>query len=215
MITLPVLPAPRRLPVPRARIRTRLGLRVRLLLAGVGDAELPGCGTSFGSAFLTASRTVIQPPLAPGTAPSTRIRPRSTSVCTTLRLSVVTRSTPSLARHLLVLEGAARILAAAGRADRAMRDRHAMRGAQAAEIPALHAAGIALADRGPGHIDELADDEMIRGDLGADRDQRRLIDAEFRPTCASARPWRWRNWRARPASAVAGLRVPEPSWSAT
>src|SRR5262249_44779953 len=56
--------------------------------------NLPGCGTSFGKAFLTASRTVIQPPLAPGTAPSTRIRPRSTSVCTTLRLSVVTRSTP-------------------------------------------------------------------------------------------------------------------------
>ena len=36
----------------------------------------------------------IQPPLEPGTAPSTRIRPRSTSVCTTRRLSVVMRSTP-------------------------------------------------------------------------------------------------------------------------
>src|SRR5712671_3591054 len=56
--------------------------------------NLPGCGASFGRAFLTAPRPVIQPPLAPGTAPSTRIRPRSTSVCTTLRLSVVTRSTP-------------------------------------------------------------------------------------------------------------------------
>src|SRR6185295_14925033 len=56
--------------------------------------NLPGFGRSFGGAFFTASRTVIQPPLAPGTAPSIRIRPRSTSVCTTFRLSVVTRSTP-------------------------------------------------------------------------------------------------------------------------
>jgi len=44
--------------------------------------------------FFTASRTAIQPPLEPGTAPSTRIRPRSTSVWTTRRLSVVMRSTP-------------------------------------------------------------------------------------------------------------------------
>src|ERR1700678_3026164 len=34
--------------------------------------NLPGCGASLGSTFLTASRTVIHPPLAPGTAPSTR-----------------------------------------------------------------------------------------------------------------------------------------------
>src|SRR5262249_40932350 len=56
--------------------------------------NLPGLGASFGSFFFTASRSVIQPPLAPGTAPSTKMRPRSTSVCTTLRLRVVTRSTP-------------------------------------------------------------------------------------------------------------------------
>src|SRR5579862_4266706 len=56
--------------------------------------NLPGFGASFGSGFLTASRTAIHPPLEPGTAPSTRIRPRSTSVETTRRLSVVMRSTP-------------------------------------------------------------------------------------------------------------------------
>ena len=54
-----------------------------------------------------------------------------------------------------------------------------MRGAQAAEVPALHAAGKAFADRGAGHIDELADDEMVGRDLGADRDQRLLIDPEL------------------------------------
>src|SRR5262249_30272763 len=59
-----------------------------------GRRNLAGFGVSLCGFFFTASRTVIQPPLAPGTAPSTRIRPRSTSVCTTLRLSVVTRSTP-------------------------------------------------------------------------------------------------------------------------
>src|SRR3984885_8499619 len=52
-----------------------------------------------------------------------------------------------MTRHLLVLEGPARILATAGRADRTMRDRHAMAGAQAGEIPAFHAAGPALAGR--------------------------------------------------------------------
>src|SRR6185437_7529043 len=49
--------------------------------------------------------------------------------------------------HLLVLEGLAGVLTAAGRTDRTVRDRHAVRGAQAAEIPAFHAAGEALADR--------------------------------------------------------------------
>ena len=73
--------------------------------------NLPGFGASFGSDFFTASRTVIQPPLAPGTAPSTRMRPRSTSVCTTLRLSVVTRSTPmwpGIFLFLKVLPGSCR-----------------------------------------------------------------------------------------------------------
>src|SRR5581483_4378501 len=54
----------------------------------------PGVGTPSGSFRLTASRTKIQPPLAPGTEPSTMIRPRSTSVFTTLRFCVVTRSSP-------------------------------------------------------------------------------------------------------------------------
>src|SRR5581483_3937722 len=54
----------------------------------------PGAGTPSGRARLTASRIVIQPPLAPGTAPSTMISPRATSVLTTLRFWVVTRTSP-------------------------------------------------------------------------------------------------------------------------
>src|SRR5712691_6463153 len=84
-----------------------------------------------------------------------------------------------MAGHLLVLEGLARVLPAAGRADRAVRDRHAVRSAQTTEIPALHAAGKAFADRGAGDVDELADDEMVSGDLGADRDQAVLLDPEL------------------------------------
>src|SRR6185312_4349875 len=84
------------------------------------------------------------------------------------------------AGHLLVLPGLAGILTAAGRTDRTVRDRHAVGGAQAAEIPALHAAGEALADRGAGDVDELADDEMVGLYLGADRYQRVLRHAEFR-----------------------------------
>ena len=51
--------------------------------------------------------------------------------------------------------------------------------AQAAEIPALHAAGPALAGRSAGHVDILADDEVVGGDLGADRNERIGIDAEL------------------------------------
>src|SRR5208283_5978564 len=55
-----------------------------------------------------------------------------------------------VARHFFVLESLAWVLTAAGRADRAMRDGHAVARPQAAEIPALHAAGPALAGRSPG-----------------------------------------------------------------
>src|SRR5882757_8940815 len=81
--------------------------------------------------------------------------------------------------HLLVLEGLAGILASAGRTDRTMRNRHTVGGAQTAEIPALHAAGKTLTDRGAGDVDELADHEMVRLNLGANRDQRVLRHAEL------------------------------------
>src|SRR6201995_2931491 len=84
-----------------------------------------------------------------------------------------------VAGHLLVLPGLAGVLTAAGRTDRAVRDRDAVGGAQTAEIPALHAAGKALADRGAGDVDELADYEMVSLDFGADRDQRILRHAEL------------------------------------
>src|SRR5262249_3609893 len=84
-----------------------------------------------------------------------------------------------VAGHLLVLPGLAGILPAAGRTDRTMRDRHTVGGAQAAEIPALHAAGKALADRGAGDVDELPDDEMVGLDLRANRNQRVRRDTEF------------------------------------
>ena len=47
-----------------------------------------------GSFFFTASLTVTQPPLEPGTAPLIMIRPRSASVLTTSRFCVVTRAAP-------------------------------------------------------------------------------------------------------------------------
>src|SRR5215468_196925 len=82
-------------------------------------------------------------------------------------------------RHFLVLESLAGILAAAGGTDRTVRDRNAVRGAQPAEVPALHPTREALADRGPGHVDKLPDDEVIGGDLGTDRDQIALLHPEL------------------------------------
>src|SRR5215203_3123591 len=85
-----------------------------------------------------------------------------------------------MAGHLLVLERLAGILTTAGRADGAVRDRYAVRSAQPAEIPPLHAAGKALADRGAGNVHKLANDEMIGGDLRPDRNDAVIADAEFR-----------------------------------
>src|ERR1700760_49443 len=84
-----------------------------------------------------------------------------------------------VARHLLVLEGLARILTAASRTDRAVRNGDAVRGAQAAEVPALHATGETFTDGDAANIDELTRDKVVGGDLGPYRDQRVLPHAEF------------------------------------
>src|SRR5262245_19767171 len=60
-----------------------------------------------------------------------------------------------------------------------MGDGHTMRGAQPAEVPALHAARKTFADRGAGHVDKLTDDEVIRGDLGTHGDQVALVYPEL------------------------------------
>src|SRR5262245_52865874 len=84
-----------------------------------------------------------------------------------------------VAGHLLVLESLARILPTAGRTVRAVRDRHAVSGAHAGAVPALHRAGEALADGDAGDVDELADNKMVGGDLSADRNQLLLLNAEL------------------------------------
>src|SRR3984957_3036398 len=81
--------------------------------------------------------------------------------------------------HLLVLPGLARILAAAGRPVRTVGDRHAMGGAQAAKVPALHRPGKPLADRHARNVNILPDGEVVGGDLRSDRDHLVLFDAEL------------------------------------
>src|SRR3954451_8712453 len=85
-----------------------------------------------------------------------------------------------MAGHLFVLERLAGILATTGRPMRAMRDGHAMGSPQACEIPAFHRTGESFADRDAGHVNELANHEMIGRDLGADRDDIALLYAELR-----------------------------------
>src|SRR6185437_2949048 len=84
-----------------------------------------------------------------------------------------------VAGHLLVLEDAARILALAGRTERAVRERDAMGCAKAAEAPALHAAGKALALGHALDVDHLTGDIMVGGELGADVEQSILGDDEL------------------------------------
>src|SRR5216684_3344117 len=84
-----------------------------------------------------------------------------------------------VARHLLAREGTAGILAVAGRAVAAVRDRHAVAGLEAVEVPAYHRASEATADRGADDVDELARHEVARHQFGTDFEDGVLGDAEL------------------------------------
>ena len=84
-----------------------------------------------------------------------------------------------VAGHLLALEHLAGVLALTGRAEAAVAERDAVRGAQTAEVPALHGALEALALVGARHVDELAGDEVVGRDLGAHLDDVIGADAEL------------------------------------
>ena len=60
-----------------------------------------------------------------------------------------------------------------------MRDRNAVRGAQTAEAPALHAALEALALGAPTDVNHLPGDKMLGRQLGADIEEVLLADAEL------------------------------------
>src|SRR6185312_2755430 len=92
-------------------------------------------------------------------------------------LGAVTRT--HVPRHLLVLEHAARILAVAGRAVRAVGDGNAVGRAKTAEAPALHRSRKALALRDASDVDHLTGDEMLRADARPDVEQSVLVDAEL------------------------------------
>src|SRR5690606_5588712 len=80
---------------------------------------------------------------------------------------------------LLAFEDLARVLALTRRAVRAVRNRDAVRGAQAAEIPALHGAGETLTNGDARDIHFLADNKMVSAQLRADRQQVVFRNAEF------------------------------------
>ena len=84
-----------------------------------------------------------------------------------------------MAFHLLVLERLARVLPVAGRAQRAMARRHAVRRFQPGEVPPLHAPGEALALRRAADINHLPNAEMRRRQSGSRLQQRIRGNAEF------------------------------------
>src|SRR5690606_22669844 len=70
------------------------GVSAGAAAAWPGFLKAPGFGASAGAATFTASRIFTNVPSVPGTAPFTRIRPRSASTRQTVRLRVVTVSVP-------------------------------------------------------------------------------------------------------------------------
>src|SRR5690606_22812268 len=70
--------------------------------------------------------------------------------------------------HLLALEHLTGVLALTGRTVRAVRNRVTVGRAAAAEIVALHDTLETLTDRGARHVDLLAGDEVLDGDLRTD-----------------------------------------------
>src|SRR4029077_16649105 len=82
--------------------------------------------------------------------------------------------------HLFVLEGLSRILTAAGATQRAMRNRHAMRSFEPAEIPALHRTREAAPDGNAGHVDLLAFQKMRSENLVAHFQEIFLVHPKLR-----------------------------------
>ena len=60
-----------------------------------------------------------------------------------------------------------------------MAERDTVRGAQTAEVPALHGALETFALVGARHVDELAGDKVVGGDLGAHLDEVLGADPEL------------------------------------
>src|SRR5262249_37509059 len=84
-----------------------------------------------------------------------------------------------MARHLLVLEDLAGVLALPGRAVAAVRNGDAVARAQAAEIVAAHDAGESAALGGADDVDELPPHGMLGPEVGPDRDEPVLGNAEL------------------------------------
>jgi len=84
-----------------------------------------------------------------------------------------------VAGHLLALEHLAGVLALAGRTVRTVRDRVTVRRAATTHVVTLDDALETLADRRARHIDLLAGDKVLDGDLGADIDHVVGRDAEL------------------------------------
>ncbi len=84
---------------------------------------------------------MTRPPSEPGTAPLISSRLRGTSTSTMRKFSMVRLLDAHVARHALALEHAARRLALADGARRAVRHRVAVGLHAAREIVALHGAG--------------------------------------------------------------------------
>ena len=89
-----------------------------------------------------------------------------------------------------------------------------MRGAQAAEVPALHGALEALALVGARHVDELARDEVVGRDLGADLDQVFGADPELGELALRLDLGHGEVAALGLRQTRLALRVPAPSWSA-
>src|SRR5690349_17217132 len=151
--------------------RIRIGFRCGLCLSAFADAELAGLRGLLWQ--LSLDRVAYRHPAALG-ARNSAFDQNETAIDVGLHDLEIQRGNTrdaEMARHLLVLEGLAGILTAAGAADGTVRDRNAVRRPQPAEIPSLHTTGEALADSDAADIDELAGHKMIGGDFGADRNQ--------------------------------------------
>ena len=147
--------------------RGGFGGRLRAARLGRGDLGRRNALAARRRAALTEGRTITWPPSEPGTAPLISSRLRSASTPMTFRFSVVRRTTPMWPDMRLpgnTRPGVWRWPIEPGtRCDTEC----AVRGVAAGEIVALHDAGIALADRDAGDVDELARRETVDLELAA------------------------------------------------
>ena len=174
----------------------------------------PGYGALVVARHLDRVLDASQPPLEPGTEPLMNNQTADRVGADHFEVLLGAVAGAHVARHLLVLENLARILALAGRTVRTVRDRDAVGRAKAARSPSASSRRQSPCPGSRPDVDQLAGDEMV----GAKASRRHRAAHPRRP--GIRRRFALGSTSALPKAPRCGLAtffalaLPAPSWTA-